>query len=99
MYILKYTLKCTMDYITTTQLRTESSRLIEALLAGRNVDIIHRSKVVGEISPKKPTSLKVIDSQQLQKKIERLGLPSLTVKEMDRRYRAAMTKKHGQGLS
>ena len=88
-----------MDYITTTQLRTESSRLIEALLAGKSVDIIHRSKIVGEISPKKPTSLKVIDSRQIQKKIDKLGLPSLTVKEIDRRYRVAMTKKHGQGLS
>ena len=41
-----------MQYITTTQLRTESKELVKVLQEGRSVDLIHRSRVVGEIKPK-----------------------------------------------
>ena len=41
-----------MNLITTTELRTRTSELIKALLAGESVDLIHRSQILGEIKPK-----------------------------------------------
>lgn len=40
-----------MQYITTTELRTESPKLIETLKIGQSVALIHRSKVVGKVHP------------------------------------------------
>lgn len=87
-----------MDMITSTQLRTKMPEVIATLLAGGKIDLVHRSQVMGTITPKTP-QIKTISVRSLQKKIDALGLPSLTDKEIDRRYRAAMMKKHGQGLS
>jgi len=87
-----------MNLITTTELRTKTSKLVESLLKGEEVDLIHRSRIVATIKPKETQTAKRIDSKKLQEKIDKLGLPSLTLKEIDRRYRIAMMKKHGQGL-
>ena len=43
-----------MNYISTTGLRTQSSELVDALLAGRTVDLFHRSKLMGEWYQLKP---------------------------------------------
>lgn len=40
-----------MEYITTTQLRTQSSDLVKQLTSGIKVILLHRSKVVGAIIP------------------------------------------------
>ena len=85
-----------MQVITTTQLRTRSRELIKALEEGQSVDIIHRSKIVGEIRPK-TYDPKPFDTKKLARIIESLNLPRLTSKQIDRRYRIAMMKK--QGLS
>ena len=87
-----------MNLITTTELRTKTASLVENLLKGKEVELIHRSKVIGTIKPIETQRVKKINSAQLQKKINKLDLPSLTLKEIDRRYRTAMMKKHGQGL-
>lgn len=87
-----------MNLITTTELRTKTSKLVESLLRGEEVDLIHRSKIVATIKPKEMQKTKRIDSKKLQEKIDKLNLPSLTLKETDRRYRIAMMQKHGQGL-
>lgn len=87
-----------MNYITTTQLRTRTTDLLSALHDGQTVDLIHRSQVVGEIRQKQTHPKKTIDSKKLQRIIDELDLPSLTAKEIDRRYRIAMMKKHGQGI-
>lgn len=51
--IVKYTFKCTfMNYITTTQLRTDSPKLIASLKSGEEISLIHRSQVIGVIKPK-----------------------------------------------
>lgn len=83
-----------MDIITATQLRTKVPDLVSMLLSGRSLDFVHRSQVIGTIIPVLPQE-KTISARALQKKIDALGLPSLTAKEIDRRYRAAMMKKHG----
>ena len=87
-----------MNYITTTQLRTRTTDLLSALHDGQTIDLIHRSQVVGEIRQKQTRSKKTIDSKKLQRIIDELDLPRLTSKEIDRRYRIAMIKKHGQGI-
>jgi hypothetical protein len=87
-----------MEFITTTELRTKSPQLLDQLSLGRSIRLIHRSKFVGIIKPANKNRYKTISSQNLQEKIDNLSLPLLTIKEIDRRYRIAMTKKHGQGL-
>ena len=90
-----------MDYITTTQLRTDSPRLIEALLAGRSVDLIHRSKMIGEIRPKKQ-SPKIMTKESIQELIalaKKKNLPKLSYKERDKRYREHLMKKYGKSFS
>lgn len=88
-----------MQYITFTQLRTKSSNLAKALEKGEEVKLIRRSVVVGKVIPDKDTKIKTINAKKLEAKINKLNLPSFTIKEIDRRYRIAMMKKHGQGLS
>ena len=61
--------------------------------------LIRKSRVVGKILPDKNTNIKTINAKKLQAKIDLLSLPRLTIKEIDRRYRIAMMKKHGQGIS
>ncbi len=40
-----------MNYITTTDLRTQSSQLVQSLRKGKKISLVHRSQVIGEISP------------------------------------------------
>lgn len=89
-----------MQYITTTELRTKSSKLVKTLKEGGNLRLIHRSKVIGEILPTyEPKPLTEGDIARLQKLAEELNLPKLSYKERERRYRKHLMKKYGQGLS
>lgn len=87
-----------MQYITTTELRTKSKKLVEMLREGRSIDLVHRSKVVGEIKPK-IYDPKPFDPDKFSKIVKKLNFPRLTLRQIETRYRAAMMKKHGQGLS
>jgi len=90
-----------MQLITTTQLRTKSKELVETLLAGRSVNLIHRSKIIAEVRPKdnEPRIFTRKDAEEIRAIARKLNLPKLSDKEIDRRYRVAMMKKHGQYLS
>lgn len=88
-----------MQYITTTELRTKSKKLVEILREGRSVDLIHRSKVVGKIRPSydaKPLAKK--DIEKLKKLAKKLNLPKLSYKERERRYRKHLMEKYRRGL-
>lgn len=87
-----------MQYITFTQLRTKSSNLAKALEKGEEIQLIRRSVIVGRVIPDNDSKIKTINSKKLDAKIDKLDFPRLTIKEIDRRYRAAMIKKHGQGI-
>lgn len=87
-----------MQVITTTELRTKSKQLVKALQEGRSVDLIHRSKVVGEIKPKIQDP-KPFDPDRFMKIAKKLNLPKLSYKERERRYRAHIMKKYGKGIS
>lgn len=87
-----------MNYITTTDLRTKSKELVKTLQEGRSVDLLHRSRVVGEIKPK-IYDPKPFDPNKFIKITKDLNLPRLTDRQKEARYRAAMMKKHGKNLS
>lgn len=87
-----------MQYITTTELRTKSKKLVELLREGHSVELIHRSKVVGEIKPK-IYDPKPFNAKRFLKIVEKLNFPKLTPRQIETRYRKAMMKKHGQNLS
>lgn len=90
-----------MNYITTTDLRTKSSELIDLLLRGTEVSLIHRSKIVGVIKPvqntAEPLTQESID--KLKKLAIQLNLPKTTYKERERRYHRYMIEKYGKHLS
>lgn len=87
-----------MQVITTTELRTKSKELVKTLENGGSVELIHRSKVVGEIKPKIPDP-KPFDPDRVAEIAKKLNLPKLSYKERERRYRAHLMKKYGKGLS
>ena len=87
-----------MQYITTTELRTKSKKLVEALQEGKSVDLVHRSKVIGEIKPiifdPKPFNV-----AKFLKTIKKLNLPRLSKRQMEARYRKHMVEKYGKSIS
>ena len=89
-----------MDYITTTNLRTQSSELIDTLKKGGVVSLIHRSKVVGVIKPKKtPKALTKKDIDQLKKLADDLSLPKISYEERKKIYTKHLVDRYGKGLS
>ena len=87
-----------MDYITTTNLRTQSSKLVNELKKGNSVSLIHRSKIVGVIKPASPEG-KPFDVEKLKKLAKRLNLPKTTYQEREKAYKAHLEKNYGKGLS
>lgn len=45
-----------MDYITTTQLRTQTPKLVKLLMAGKSIPLLHRSKHIATFEPHTPTT-------------------------------------------
>lgn len=89
-----------MQVITTTQLRTKSKELVKILQEGHSVDLIHRSKVVGEIKPVydfKPLTEEGV--RRIQEAARKLNLPKLSYKEREKRYRKHLMEKYGKGIS
>lgn len=87
-----------MNMITTTDLRTKVPLLLQALIRGESVELIHRSKVIGEIKPKMRIP-KPFDPDRFIAAISKLNLPKLTDKQLENNYRKHMMKKYGKGLS
>lgn len=88
-----------MNYITTTELRTRSSELVDLLLSGEDVILVHRSKIIGEIRPKKEDESKLFNANEFAKVVTEFNLPKLTQKQREKNYREAMEKKHGKHIS
>lgn len=86
-----------MNYITTTELRTRSSELIDFLLAGETVDLIHRSSVVGTIIPKEKElgNLTKADLKKIASTLNQLNLPTTTPSEREKNYHLHLKKKYG----
>lgn len=90
-----------MQVITSTELRTKSKQLVQALKEGRSIELIHRSRVVGEIKPKifeaKPLTQK--DIEALRETARKLNLPKVSYKDREKIYRKHLMEKYGQGFS
>ena len=88
-----------MRVITTTELRSKSKQLIEALREGYSVDLIHRSRVVGKFQPAQLAQpLTRADIEQIQKIAVDLNLPKLSYGERKRRYGQHLAQKYGKSL-
>jgi len=90
-----------MNYITSTELRTKTTELVEKLEAGEEVRLLHRSKVLGTIRPehmdKKP--LKTIeDTQKFFKDMRAIAkkVGKYTKSQRDVNYKKHMETKYGK---
>ena len=87
-----------MNYITTTNLRTQTSELIDTLEKMGKVTLIHRSKIVGIIQPFSGAE-EPFDVEAFKNLVKDLNLPKTTYGERKRIYRNHLLKKYGQDLS
>ena len=87
-----------MEYITTTELRTQSPRLINSLKKGYNVSLIYRSRVIGEIKPKQET-VKTFSSRRVGKIVNKMNLTPIPQKERKRIYEQRLREKYGKNIS
>lgn len=92
-----------MDYITTTGLRTQTSSLIKKLAQGKTVKLVHRSKVLGDIRPKRNTHEKPVNLKAFIAAVDALGdrfrhIPK-DPKKRDAIYRKRLEEKYGRSIS
>lgn len=90
-----------MDMISSTDVRTKMPEVIATLLAGGSIDLVHRSKMIGEIKPKK-YQRKIFTKESLERLktlTKKLNFPKLTDKQIEARYRKHLMEKYGAGLS
>ncbi|KKQ59325.1 MAG: hypothetical protein US80_C0013G0002 [Candidatus Daviesbacteria bacterium GW2011_GWA2_38_17] len=85
-----------MQYITTTELRTQSSELVEILKQGGSVSLIHRSKVIGKIEPAQKNPIAITDIKAFRKALAEIQPKKLIPrKDRDRVYRQRLMEKYG----
>lgn len=91
-----------MDFITTTDLRTKTPLLIQTLSQGKSVKLIHRSKILGDISRAIESNPTPFDARTLEKASQaaakKFSIP-YDLEARDKIYRRAMMKKYGKYLS
>ena len=87
-----------MNYITTTELRTKSSSLVRSLFAGESIQLMHRSRIIGEIRPKRMEG-KPFDAKKVLELAKKMNLPKLTYTQREKIYRKHLEEKYGRNLS
>lgn len=95
--IFKYTLEC-MEYLTATNLRTQTSRLIKTLQQKGSVALVHRSKIVGIVQPIQEEG-PVFNSQLFNQYLGDFQLPPTTPAERKAIYTKQLQKKYGKNFS
>lgn len=87
-----------MDYITTTELRTKSSKVVKTLREGGNLRLIYRSKIIGEILP--TYEPKPFNPDAFEKFLDNIK-PKKLVHRKDRAriYRKHLEEKYGKSFS
>jgi len=84
-----------MEFITTTQLRTQSTQLVKQLSTGSKVKLVHRSKVIGSIVPFVQTAKK-INVSLFKEFLDTIKPDKLVSKpQRDSIYRKRLLKKYG----
>ena len=87
-----------MNYITTTDLRTQSSKLVQSLKEGKKISLVHRSRVIGVIEPSHEEPKK-FDAVKFKQFVKDLNLSRTTYAQREKKYRAYMMKKYGKDIS
>lgn len=92
-----------MESITSTALRTQTPVLIQSLIQGRSVALIHRSIIIGDVVPRKIKSTANPNLAEFDAFMDQLGakLPSqdLTYSQRQKAYHRHLKTKYGQNLS
>jgi antitoxin (DNA-binding transcriptional repressor) of toxin-antitoxin stability system len=89
-----------MNDITTTNLRTQSSKLVDTLKKGGVVSLIHRSKVIGVIKPaKEPKPLSGDDITMIKNHAKDLNLPKTSYEDREKIYSTHLSDKYGKDIS
>lgn len=88
------------NYITTTELRTKSAELVKLLKQGVGLSLIHRSKIIGKISPQLQEMPPIKDIKILEKSLKDI-LPgkNITKRERERRYAQHLKERYGKSIS
>lgn len=87
-------------FVTTTQLREQSSKIIAKLISGENITLIHRSKMVGVIKPLISNTRGIDDIKGFKRTL--LALKSEIVIPLEKRrkiYSDYLKKRYGKNLS
>ena len=88
-----------MNYITTTDLRTQSSKLVDSLKQGKKVSLVHGSQVIGEISPVKMSTIS-FDIKKFREFIKTVEIhDSPSYRERESLYRKHLEEKYGKDIS
>lgn len=89
-----------MQYITTTQLRTKSSQLVDVLKKGGSVSLIHRSNIIGTIKSAKFTQAPPATEERLREFVKALKPKKLIPRsKREEVYRRRLMEKYGKSLS
>ena len=88
-----------MNYITTTQLRTNTTDLVDALMAGHSVQLIHRSQVLGVISPPESKPAQPFDAKKYLEETKGMVTKKYTQTQRDKNYRDYIMGKYGKNIS
>ncbi|MBI5452888.1 hypothetical protein HY945_05505 [Candidatus Gottesmanbacteria bacterium] len=90
-----------MNVITSTELRTKMPDVVATLLQGGTIDLIHRSKIIGAIMPKKKGEKQFTkeDIKTIQALAKKSALPKLSYKDRERLYRKRLLGKYGKDIS
>jgi len=89
-----------MNVITTTELRTKTTDLVAALLAGYQVDLVHRSQTIGVLMPKKNNADTPANSKILAESLQAFEPKKKTsYQKLMAKYSNYLQKRYGQGLS
>jgi hypothetical protein len=99
--IIQYTFNINlfMQFITSTELRTKSTELIDVLASGKKVSLLHRSRLVGVIEPVKSQPAKAFDASVVRKKLSKISKSKITAEEIERRYHNYLVQRYGKHLS
>ena len=87
-----------MNYITTTQLRTQVPAFVAALLAGKKITLIHRSKTLGIVALTPENSAKPFDGKRYLEETKNLESPRFTKKQLEKNYRDYIMGKYDKYL-
>lgn len=88
------------QFITTTELREQSSKLVKTLISGKGVNLIYRSKVIAQINPISFSKKKVDDPTELESLLLTLKPKKIIPKEKRKEvYKKHLKQKYGKYFS